>query len=81
MERLEWVIEHEGDYDINPHELNKNLIDRSREKQGSYNFCSPPYLRAFRKRNLRQLAVQSDPFNALKHSLIGTSCERFIAAG
>jgi hypothetical protein len=32
MERLEWTVKHEGDCHINPHSLNKTLIDRSREK-------------------------------------------------
>jgi hypothetical protein len=32
-ERLEWVIEYERDYYINPPSQNKNLVGRSREKQ------------------------------------------------
>jgi hypothetical protein len=42
MERSEWVTEHEEDYCINPHELNKNLIDKSREDRGgSYLLLTP----------------------------------------
>jgi hypothetical protein len=33
MERLEWVREHEGEYPIHPHELNKNCISCSRDKE------------------------------------------------
>jgi hypothetical protein len=39
MEKVEWVIEHEEDCYINPHPLNKKLIDRSREKQGGHSCC------------------------------------------
>jgi hypothetical protein len=42
-ERLEWVIEYEGEYYINPHELHKNLIDRFREKRGGHDFCYSLY--------------------------------------
>jgi hypothetical protein len=41
IERLECVIEHERDYDINPYSFNKKFTDRSREKQGGHNFCYP----------------------------------------
>jgi hypothetical protein len=40
MERVEWVIGHEGNYCFNPHSLNKNPINRSREKQGAITFVT-----------------------------------------
>jgi hypothetical protein len=42
IEQLEWVREHEGEYYINPHELNRNRISCSRDKEGrSYLFLPP----------------------------------------
>jgi hypothetical protein len=34
MGRLEWVMEHNGEYYINTHQRNRNSISGSREKQG-----------------------------------------------
>jgi hypothetical protein len=43
MSRLEWIMEHEGKYYINPYWLNRNRIESSPEQEEGHNFRYPIY--------------------------------------